>query len=109
MFTLEKPDTVTWPVTIRIPSDGGKTRKASFDAEFKLLDQDEIDAALAGSQDDIEFICRVTAGWSHVQDEDGNELPFSGEACQRMAKIPYVRKALMKAFWDATLGAVEKN
>jgi len=109
MFKLEQPDTITWPVKVKIPANGGRTRKASFDAEFRLLDQDEIDATLADAVDDIEFICRVTVGWSGVQDEDGDDLPFSHADCLFMAKIPYVRRAMMQAFWDATLGAAEKN
>ena len=109
MFKLVQPETVTWPVHVRIPADGGKTLKATFDAEFVLLNQDAIDATLADAGDDVEFICNVVVGWSGVQDEEGNELPFSHDACRRMAKIPYVRRAMMKAFWDATLGAVEKN
>ena len=109
MFKLSKPDTVLWPVTVAIPVDGGRTCKATFDAEFKLLDQDEIDAALAASEDDMAFLRDVIVGWNGVQDEDGNDLPYSEASCAQMVKIPYVRKALMKAFWDATLGAAEKN
>ena len=35
MFKIVQNPTYTWPVTLELPADGGKTEKATFDAEFK--------------------------------------------------------------------------
>ncbi len=109
MFKLIQPETITWPVRVDVPVDGGRTRPATFDCEFRLGDQDWLDALVADTGDDMTFLQRVVAGWSGVQDADGEDLPYSESACAQMVGIPYVRAAMLRAFWDAVTGARAKN
>lgn len=109
MFRVMKSDEpVEWPVTVHIPQDGGKTHKASFTAHFVLLDQIELDDLIGGG--DRAFIERVLTGWGEdVQDENGMALPFSAEARDRLARIPYVAGAISRAYLQCISGVDAKN
>lgn len=111
MFKLEKKPSITWPVTVQIPRDGGKTTKATFEAEFRLLDQDEFDRVYSEGGTDRDLLARVLVGWSGVQDDAGGEMTFSDEARATLAAIPYVRQALVTAYLQCATGreAARKN
>ncbi len=55
---------------------------------------------------------RVLVGWKRVKDESGtNDEPFTPENRAKMLQIPYVRMALLKAYYEASQGqgAERKN
>lgn len=113
MFDIQQPDTFTWPVEVWIPRDGGKKVKATFTAEFKALDQDEIDNNLRDLRDgnpDADFATGCLVGWKGLQD-GGTELPFSDEAKVKALRKPYVRNAIVTAFFESISGksAARKN
>jgi len=110
MFKIEKSKTVKWPVTVNIPRDGGRTTKATFNAEFKLLEQDELDAVME-SGGDRDVGAAVLTGWDGVADENGTTTPFSEEARADLLKIPYVRTAIIGAYFQCASGreAARKN
>jgi len=109
MFKLKTEHTYSWPVTVQIPADGGKFTKSTFDATFKVIPQDRIDTILRGGNVDSELLREVTIGWKGVQDEDGNELPFSEDARDKLLSIPYARAALVEAYLDSLAGSRRKN
>lgn len=109
MFKLKTEHTYSWPVTVQIPADGGKFTKATFDAAFKVIPQDRIDAILRGGNVDAELLREVTEGWKGIQDENGNDLPFSEAARDTLLSVPYVRSALVEAYLDSLSGARRKN
>jgi hypothetical protein len=41
-FVLKQSDSYTWPVSIKLPANGGKRERQTFDAEFKRLPQSRI-------------------------------------------------------------------
>ena len=47
--------------------------------------------------------------WRGVAREGGGEVPFSPETRTQLLDIPYVRRALARAFLNAAYGAKEKN
>lgn len=116
MFKLSaKPNSVTWPVTVNVPQDGGKIRAHTFEVRFTLLPQDEIDHAVGASRNGDEtddLLNRALIGWTGVKEEDGEtDVPFNDETKRQMLAIPYVRAGLLKAFFEATSGkaAARKN
>lgn len=109
MFKLEKERTFTWPVKIKVPTDGGVFADAGFDCKFKLVSQDEIDDFVAGKVSERDFLKANIVGWTGVQDDQDRELPFSEAARDSMIGIPYVRVALMGAYLEAMSGARRKN
>jgi len=109
MLKLKTDHSYSWPVVVQIPADGGKFTKATFDATFKVIPQDRIDGILRGGNVDAELLREVTEGWKGIQDEDGNDLPYSEEAREKLLSVPYVRAALVEAYLDSLSGARRKN
>lgn len=108
MFKLiETDEPIQWPVTVHVPQHGGKTAKHKFTALFAYLPADDI--APASEAGDEAFLGRVLLGWQGVQDEEGNPLPFSDEARDRLVRIPYVRRALILAWHEFIQGRAAKN
>ncbi len=108
MFKLAEKKTLTWPVTVNIPQDGGKITKGTFSGEFEVLDQDEL---LAVTTEGSDLLDRVLTGWKGYCDHEGNEIPFADEAKKKLLGIPYVRQALFAAYGEMQNGraAARKN
>lgn len=105
MFKLEKKSTFTWPVTVNVPKDGGTFASHQFTAEFKLQEQSKVDALLLRfQQNDEDILKELLVGWLGVQDSDGDELDYTEENKAKLLDIPYVRSALLKAYFEAASG-----
>ena len=109
MFVLQKrEEPIQWPVKVDIPVDGGEIEEQTFTAHFQLLDQDEIDKAAA--EGDVKFIERILVGWGDdVKGPDGKKIPFGEEPRIAMSKIPHIRKAIVRAYYDMANGVARKN
>lgn len=109
MFKLALKRKVTWPVTVRVPQDGGRTLKATFGAEFEVITQEEQQKIIADGGDLLE---RQLTGWDErVKGADDLPRAFSEEAKQEMLGITYVRQALFEALGEINSGreAARKN
>lgn len=108
MFKLAQKRQITWPVTVNIPQDGGKTQKATFDGEFEVLTQDESERAIREEKDLLEV---QLIGWDGVKDEKGEPVPFSEAAKKQLLDISYVRMAVFAAIGEFNSGraAARKN
>lgn len=102
MFVLKKDHSFTWPVHVGIPVDDGKYDVKTFSVKFEAIDQDRITDLLTGSDGDL--LKEVVTGWSDYAGIQGNEIPFSDEERDKLLKIPYVRAAMVKAFFEAING-----
>ncbi len=112
MFKIAQESTFKWPVTVHVPKDGGKFTKASFTAEFKALPQDEIDEVIADARDgrtDSNFAATCLVGWKGVQDESGEEMEFDDDNKDKLLNIPYVRNAVVTAFFEALSGVARRK
>jgi len=95
---------VWWPVTVNVPTDGGKTVKATFNAQFEVLPAKEADEILYGkSEDHTDLLARVIVGLKGVGSEAGEELPFE-EAKAQLLSITYARTALFEAYGECANG-----
>lgn len=108
MFKVAQVKKVTWPVTVNVPQDGGRTMKATFSAEIEVIDRDEQRAVLDANGD---LLDRQLVGWSNVKDADGNDFPFNDENKKKLLGIPYVCQALYEALGQINTGreAARKN
>lgn len=110
MFKLAEKKTITWPVTVSIPQDGGRTAKATFPVEFALLEQPEAEKVIAESGD---LLDAQVVGWpgGAVQDADGADMPFSEDNKAKLLRVPYVRVGLFMALGEINNGraAARKN
>jgi hypothetical protein len=123
-FVLKQSSSYSWPVTIRMPADGGKREKQSFEAEFKRLPQSRIaeiqamaqklvKAAEAGEQlegiSDVSVADEVLVGWSGILDEDGEEVPYSETNKAILLEVPLMAASLVQAYFASLTDEKRKN
>jgi hypothetical protein len=113
MFVISQKASYTWPVTVEFPTDGGKTDRQTFDAEFKRLTQtriNEIRAAIeANATTDTELAREVLVGWEGVTDGNGEAVPFSERSRDQLLDVPLVSAAVIYAWLGSLTGAKRKN
>jgi hypothetical protein len=112
-FVLKQTDSYTWPVPVELPADGGRFNKQTFDAQFKRLPQDRIrdimDKIQAGEIDDDTLCREILIGWSGVQDNKSEEIPFSESSLNVMLNVQMVAAAVVSAWFDSLAKAKRKN
>lgn len=112
MIKIRQPDTLRWPVKVRLPKDGGGFVDEGFDALFKRLTRVEVDnlaeRVASGEISGVDAVKSIVVGWSGVTD-DGADVPFSAAALDQLLNIPGVALATYRAFADAVNGAATKN
>jgi len=124
-FVLKQSDTYSWPVVIRLPADGGKREKASFDAVFRRLPQSRINeiqklvqAQLKAAQDgetlengvtDQGIADEILAGWSGVVDGDGDPVPFTEATKAQLLDVPLLASALIEIYFESLQEQKRKN
>lgn len=112
MFKLIQPTSYTWPVTVELPVDGGRTEKATFDAEFRRLSQsrlEEIRGQIERNEiRDVDLVREVMVGWSGVTD-GANPVPYSEAARDQLLDIPMVAASIVMSLFQSIAGAKRKN
>jgi hypothetical protein len=121
-FVLKQSATYKWPVTILLPVDGGKKEKHTFDAEFKRLPQSRTEelAAQLKMQERVDIdpdqillmkdaAKEILVGWSGVQDDSGEEIPFSEAALEQVLEIPMVAAQIVLGWFSSLEVAKRKN
>lgn len=104
--------------TVRVPVPGANQYQfAELPLNFQAVDQDELDwmrglRVVEGRPmpTEAEVVRHVVKGWPALQDADGNDVPFSPEALERVMLAPIVRTAIVATFFAAMTGtAATKN
>jgi hypothetical protein len=113
MFKIDLSKTYTYPVTIEIKTEDGKTKKQSFKAKFNRYSQTELDEIIKDSQDneinDQQLAEKVLVGWEGIQDADGNDLEFNNENRDVVLDAFPVRPSVIEAWFESLQGAKRKN
>lgn len=124
-FVLKQSSSYSWPVSVKLPADGGKFEKQTFDAQFKRLPQARINEIqvdvqtrikaaernepLEGGISDQSIADELLVGWSGVVDSDGDEVLFSEALKEQLLDIPTVAAAIIVAYFDSLTGSKAKN
>lgn len=112
-FVLKQDDRFTWPISFDVPVDGGRHQRQTFDGEFIRLSQSRIRELSAALQDqetgDQDIAREVLVGWSGITDDDGEEVPFSKAALDRLLDIPMLATAIVTTYFKSLQGAKTKN
>jgi hypothetical protein len=124
-FVLKQSATYSWPVPFKVPTDGGKYEKQTFDAEFKRLPQSrineiqtEVQARIRSAEkgeafesdiSDISIADEVLAGWTGVVDDDCEEVPFSATSKAQLLNIPGLAGSIIEAYFESVAGKKLKN
>jgi hypothetical protein len=106
-FTIKKEDTVAWPVNIQVPVDGGSFKTQQISVKFLLIPVGEAaELTEAAGDADAELLEHVIRDWDLVMDEEGSALPFNDENLRALLAIPYVRRGLLRAYFEAASGGM---
>lgn len=124
-FVLKQSSTYTWPVTFKLPIDGGKYEKQTFEAEFKRLPQarlneiqEQVQARGRASEkgepledaiNDQTVADEVLVGWNNVLDEDGDQVPYTESGKQQLLEVPALASSIIVAFFESVTGQKAKN
>jgi len=124
-FVLKQSATYSWPVSFRVPTDGGKYDKQSFDAEFKRLPQSRIneiqtevqarvraaakDEVFESEISDISIAEEVLAGWAGIVDTDGDEIPYGEASKSQLLNVPMMAGSIIEAYFESVAGKKTKN
>jgi hypothetical protein len=124
-FVLQQSDSYTWPVSIKLPANGGKREKQTFEAEFKrlpqsrineiqLLVQQRIKAAERGEDTgegitDQSIADEVLVGWEGIVDGDDEAVSFNKGTKAQLLDVPMMAGALIEAFFESLVEAKRKN
>lgn len=123
-FVLKQSDSYRWPVSFKLPTDGGKREKQTFEAEFKRLPQSRImqiqaqaqqlvkaaeDGELVEGISDLSVADEVLVGWSGIVDEDGEEVPFSKANKAALLEVPMLAASLIQSYFESLVEEKRKN
>lgn len=124
-FVLKQSDSYTWPVSIKLPANGGKRERQTFDAEFKRLPQSRINeiqrevqlrikAAERGEDvpdgvSDQSIADEILVGWDGIVDGDGEPIPFSNAMKTQLLDVPMMASSLITCYFESLVEQKRKN
>ncbi len=124
-FVLKQSDSYTWPVSIKLPANGGKRERQTFDAEFKRLPQSRINEIQREVQvrvkanekgedtgegvSDQSIADEILVGWDGIVDGDGEPVPFSNAVKAQLLDVPIMAGALVAAYFESLVEQKRKN
>ena len=124
-FVLKQSDSYTWPVSIKLPANGGKRERQTFDAEFKRLPQSRINEIQREVQQrvkanekgedtgegisDQSIAAEILVGWDGIVDGDGEPVPFSNAVKAQLLDVPMMAGALVGAYFESLVEQKRKN
>lgn len=124
-FVLNQSQSYSWPVSIKLPANGGKREKSTFDAVFRRLPQSRINeiqqlvqqrikAAERGEEldngvTDDSIAAEILVGWSGILDGDGDDVPYSEAVKAQLLDVPMMAGALIEAYFNSLAELKRKN
>lgn len=124
-FVLKQSDSYTWPVSIKLPANGGKRERQTFDAEFKRLPQSRINEIQREVQQrvkanekgedtgegisDQSIADEILMGWDGIIDGDGEPVPFSNAVKAQLLDVPMMAGSLVAAYFESLVEQKRKN
>lgn len=113
-FQLVQKHEFWWPVTVKVPADGGSIVEQSFEVRFTAQTRDDAIAAIekaaqtrdprARAELEYEQLRSVVTDWRGVIDQDRAALPFSETAFAQACQTTWFRAGLNAAYADALNG-----
>ena len=104
MFKIAQSASYTWPVSVEVPTDGGRVEKATFDVQFKRLSQTRLneirEAIEKGTITDADLAREVIVGWSGITDDTG-AVPYSEAARDQLLDVPLVASAIVMSLFSS--------
>lgn len=108
MFKVRKNASFKWDVKVQVPVDGRHVEQR-FTAQFKQVDRSRFTDLRDDPESEQALLRDVLLGWEGIADENGETIAFSDEARDALLEIPYVRLAVVEAFFEGISGRKRKN
>ena len=106
-FVLQKSASISWPITVRKPSDGGKFQDQKFDALFRHIGRERFNELI--ELGDEALTNEILVGWKNIEDGEGNEIEFNEENKKLLLDDFIVEKTLIEEYGKFITGGAEKN
>lgn len=127
-FILDQSPSYSWPVTVKVPQDGGRFRSYTFEVEFARVSQErreQLGRQLLVQKGRLEagdlegdlltprqIAAELVVGWSGILDseeKDAAPVAFSQATLAELLNIGDVADAILAAWNDSIPGAKAKN
>lgn len=105
--TLETGFEALWPVTVKVPQDGGTIEVQTFTARLRALSKDDAKAAIASDDPFAAYKLGIVAvpDAPPIRDPNGQPLPFFDQ----LLAPEWVRDGFDAAFREFRTGVAAKN
>lgn len=105
--TLETGFEALWPVTVKVPQDGGKISIETFEARLRALDLEAAKAAIESNDPFAIYKAGVVdvPGAPALRDAEGNPTPFFDQ----LLTPEWMRNGLEEAFKQFRTGVAAGN
>jgi hypothetical protein len=101
MLRVTNEPTFTHDCTVQVPVDGG-FREDKCKATFKVLPTDEVDKFdLATEKGTKEFLLAALVRIDELEGENKQPVSYNDEIRDQLLRVPYVRLALARTYFDA--------
>ncbi len=110
MFTVTSQPTFTHTVKVLVPVDGGhqeQTLKVTYRVLASDTDEDEFD--LNSTSGSTAFLKKAVVGLDDMVGADEKPLPYSDGVRDQLIKLPYVRVAMARGYYEAITKAALGN
>lgn len=124
-FIIDPAPTIKWPVTVRLPADGGEVAEFRFTGEFKRLSEEELDKLLGSGdpakaeekdpkrlaqilEENAALFPKLLVGWEGVKKSDGADVPFTFTTLDQQItgpNGPFLSAGLWRAIAEIRNGA----
>jgi hypothetical protein len=102
-FRLAISDTITVPISGRLPGADGRMQPFSFTLKARRLPASELRAAVDASDTTVpEFLGGLVHDWSGVLDDEGREITFSAAALAQLFEIVGMAGVCFAAYIEST-------
>jgi hypothetical protein len=109
MLKIAKEPTFRHQVTARVPIDGGHEDQ-QFSVTFRVLPVSVMDGArLEEVGGTGAFLQQAIVGLDDIVDEAGKPVAWSDALRDRVIDTPFLRQALIRAYFDGVAGAAAGN
>lgn len=112
MFVVKPCETFQKSVNFKMLQSDGTYKSQDFMATFARKPQSEIEAHIQGENEDdtgSKFLKEVLIGWSGIKNSEGGDFDFSDANRDALLDITEVKRAVMKAYFEAYTGVVGKK
>jgi len=121
--TNATPQAITWPVTVKLPRDGGDYAELNFSASFKRIPEDEYLALLerhkatddtfaAQQRANAGIFSELMTGWTGVVAPDQTPITYSDGLLRTLLTGTdgmHISNGLYQAYNEIRLGGRQKN